>query len=297
MPANLYASLADFQQRFLNNATIDAPDVHSIELCLANASRRTDDFCHRPFYAMQDSRVYDGTRSHPDAGAYRVEALLIRLQYSMDYLWIDDLLSATQVAFDENSDRIFELVLDASKDYYLVNYGAPSVDTPPYNRLQLDTYNGIRATFPARPRVVQIIGTWGYTNATTPDSGTTATLADAVTTAMTTNQAGALSRGQTLLLGVEQVYVTGGSGTAWTVTRAMNGTTAAAHAAVAVSRYSYLSEVSESCLIMAARLYERRKSMFQGTIVNPAIGTIELVPRGIDPDVFEILAPYVRRFV
>ena len=151
---------------------------------------------------------------------------------------------------------------------------------------------GKRKAFPKGIRRVQVTAEWGYTNAQELGSGNV-TLANASTTAMTTSVADSVAVGQTILAGAEQIYVSGGSGTSYTVTRGVNGTTAAAHAGVAFTRYVYVPMVQDATLILAGRSWKRRQSAYSQVIANPATGTYEIY-KGSDPDVEADLWPYRR---
>ena len=102
-----------------------------------------------------------------------------------------------------------------------------------------------------------------------------------------------LSVGQTLKLEDEQVYISGAAGSPWTVVRGVNGTTAAAHAAVAVNRFTYVTEVVQAALIIAGRLISRRASGYANVSDNLVSG-VSTKFFSWDPDVAGLLADYVR---
>lgn len=145
----------------------------------------------------------------------------------------DDLISVTSIAIDQNFDGVYETTLLAS-DYNLWPYNAA-----PYRAIDL-TLTGTVVYWPNFPRSVQVAGTWGYSNET-EDTGLTGTLSDTSDTTITAsaNASSAIYPGDTLVIESEQVYVSAVSGTTVTVTRAVNGTTAAAHSAksLLVRRY------------------------------------------------------------
>jgi len=270
---NLYADLPMFRARFMNNGTLDAADQAEVMRVLEASSRRVDDHCRRSFFAQQATRHFDG------AGHGR--------------LLIPDLLEATSVKLDEDMDRVYELTLSGATDYYLVRDSYIDQDALPKTAIMLDPWNGPRTSFQHTPRLLEISGTWGFTQATEP-TGATTSFADASVTSMTVSVADAVAAGQTLLIEAEQVYVSGGAGVTYTVQRGVNGTAAAAHGAGALARYVYVPEVREAALITAGRLWARRQTSYSNVIANPVVGQFEVFKQ-LDPDVVELLWPFVRR--
>lgn len=278
MPLNLYADLVMFKRRYANDATLDAVDTAEIEKVLDSASRMTDRRVRRHYFAKTATPA-------PYAGN------------GCDHIWIDDLLSATTIKLDEDGDRTFELTLAAATDYYLKRHGADDEDGLPKTMLILDGVNGQRGYFARRKRLVQIVGSWGYTNETeaVEASGTaiTGTLDNATDLTLAVSNAADLAIGQTLLLESEQVYISGGTASPFTVKRGVNGTTAAAHAAVAVNRYVYTSAAREATLIIAGRRWQRRLTSYSNVISNPEMGSIQ-VWKAKDPEVEALLGPETR---
>src|SRR3972149_3438821 len=239
---NLYAGVSAFRQLFIDNQALDATDQAVVLRALEAASRRVDHMTHRTFFAETATRVFDGN--------------------GRSWMWLPDLLAATTIKLDEDANRTFELTLAAATDYYLKRRHYKDEDALPKTALELDGQNGQRSYFLKQKRLVQIVGRWGFTEETeTVESAGTAitgTLADAVDLTLATSADADLAIGQTLKLESEQVYISGGPTSPWTVVRAQNGTTAAAHSAVAVNRYVYTAEVREAALILASRGWERR---------------------------------------
>lgn len=277
MPKNLYADLGMFRRRFVNSSTLDADDATEIERAIEAASRRADEFCHRVFFAATDTRYFDGD--------------------GCGEVWIPDLLSATSIKLDEDGDRTYEITLSAGTDYILERPGADDADGPPATRLRLDAVNGRRSAFVERERLIEIAGRWGYTQATeVVAGGSLAEDLDTSETGVDVASGAAYQVGQTILIGSEQMYVEAIAGNTLTVKRGVNGTTAASAAnGAAVARYVYVPEVAEAALIMAGRLWTRRKTSYASVVANETIGQFA-VARGmsVDPDVIELLAPLVR---
>ena len=274
---NLYADLTEFKQAFQDAvSTIDAGDLAVVERFLETSSRKVDERSRRVFYAKTDTRVFAGN--------------------GCASLRIPDLLAATSIKLDEDGDRTFEVTL-VSTDYYLERYGYEDVDALPATMLRLDSVNGSRARFLCRPRLVEIAGRWGFTEETetVEASGTaiTGTLTDATDLTLATSADADLAIGQTLKLESEQVYISGGTTSPWTVVRGVNGTTAAAHSAVAVNRYVYTPQVKAATLIGAGRLWRRRDTAFANVIQNPIVGSYEMWKQN-DPEIEGLLGPLTR---
>jgi len=271
---NLYADITMFRARFLNNQALDATDQTDVLRVLEAASRRVDDHCRRTFYAEVATRHFDGN--------------------GCSLLLLPDLLGATSVKLDEDMDRTFELTLAAATDYFLLRHGYRDPDALPATAIRLDAWNGQRAVFQRTPRLLEITGTWGYTEAV-EDTGAQTDFGDATGTSMLINVNDAVAPGQTLRIQSEQLYVRSGSGASFIVDRGVNGTTATAHASpTTLYRYTYVPEVREAALIIAGRLWARRQTSYSNVIANPVVGQFE-VYKQVDPDVVELLYPYVLR--
>lgn len=155
-------------------------------------------------------------------------------------LWLpDDLLSVSALVVDDNADDVYELTLAANTDYWLSPADA-SQRGEPYMALELNPNGTQLYRWPTAPRAVKVTGVWGY-SAETEDTGLTGTLSDATDTSLTASATAAnlIYPGDTLVIESEQVYVTAVVTTTITVTRGVNGTTAAAHTtkALLVRRY------------------------------------------------------------
>ena len=174
---------------------------------------------------------------------------------SRNYLrLVDDLISVTSITMRLTTTATATTVLVADTDYYLLD-GLGGYGGPPYRKVLLHRY-GVPA-FGYGFRVTDIAGVWGHSNVTVGTGTTVASglAADAAATTFTTSATPLLSPGMTLLMGTEQLYLSGLATTTATVARAANGTTAAVHAdASTIARYTYDGRVHETCL----RLYQRR---------------------------------------
>lgn len=264
---NLYADVAMFTRRYVHDSTLTTTDNAEILRVLNDGARRVDDYCGRHFFSKLATNYYDGN--------------------GKSELWLpDDLLAITTLKVDDDGDGVYEITPAVDIDYWLW----PDNATPKI-RMDINPESTLISTWPPGRKRVQIIGEFGYTNTTEIDAAT-ATVADGTTTTLTSSAAGSLAIGQTLLLGTEQVYISAGSGTNWTIVRGVNGTTAAAHSGgTVINRYVYKEEVVGAALMWAGRLWKRRETADATTIVAPALGTLE-IHRGLDPDVRQALDPY-----
>lgn len=277
MPKNLYTDLDEFKQHFAGNSSLDVVDAANIELIIEAAARRVDEVTHRHFFAETGTRVLHGN--------------------GQSALLIPDLLAATTIKLDENSDRTFELELVAETDYYLLRNGHENPDALPSTLLQLDSRNGQRGSFSRLPRLVEIVGRWGFTEDTELTGATVGDspyVAGATTLNVTAGGGALFAVGQTILIESEQFYISAIAADALTVTPAVNGTTEAGHVqTTAISRFVWEPRVREANLIIAGRMWKRRETGYANVIANPVVGQFETF-RPLDPDVTMLLTPLAR---
>lgn len=235
--SHTYASVQALKDYF-GESSWSGSETTLLEL-LEGASRRVDGWCARSDYGSGfGPRI--GTNRYDHDGA---EVLFLN----------DDLLGATAISIlGSTGGGTTSLTVDT--DYYLRPYG----DTGPYTEL---VFNGLGAAASSGLRVVTVAGTFGY-SAETVAAGTVALASSSATSATVTG--GTIYAGQTFLTGSEQVYVTASTGgTALTVVRGQNGTTAAAGTAAA-NVYRYAREVVTATLQLAARRHRSAQSGLTG---------------------------------
>ena len=211
---------------------LDPVLVRAIE----QVSREFEQEARRQFHSRTATLVFDGV---DDAGTYDGSVSDLFRAPRVSRLWLsEDLLTVSTVKVDLDRDGVFEVTLVQDTDFYL--WPANPQPNTPYRALDLSPYSQQLASWPRGIRRVQIAGTWGYSNET-EDTGLTGTLSDTSDTTITASADATdlIYPGDTLVIESEQVYVSAVSGTTVTVTRAVNGTTAAAHAAksLLVRRY------------------------------------------------------------
>ena len=268
---NAYADLDTLKSSAVLNLTGSTFDSRLLAL-LEDVSRWIDTHCNRHFYVLTASRRFDG------AGGTQ--------------LGIPDLISITTLKTDENQDRVFELTWN-SGDYLLYPLNAEPQQPwgRPHSRILVDVAAGSRASFPFGPATVEITGSWGFREETQDsgadiNEGATFSASDIL---LTVTDGTRFAPGQTVLIDTEQLYITAISGNDLTVSRGVNGTSAATHADGAdIAIFRYPGPVVEACLLRTSRLWRRRDpGEAQGNTGRTGI-------LGVDPDVQRLLSSYRR---
>mgnify|MGYP001218419470 FL=1 len=235
---NCYATLDDFKLLLgISATTYDTLFVQILEA----TSREIEgpQIANRWFWTYSGDRYYDGIPS------------------GLSRMVIDDALAITAIVADTEQDETYdgEEWVEGT-DYRTGPYNEPVVQW-------IDNLDQADYRFQAGKRLYKITGTWGYGdgrgNAWTTTS-VTGTVATAAGTTLTLSVSGGVTAGQTLLIESEQLYVTAVSGTSATVTRGVNGTTAAAHSAKAISVAAYPEIVTRACLFLSAEAWKGMRS-------------------------------------
>lgn len=276
---NVYADLATLKSPAVLNVPDDAHDDRLLGM-LEAASRWIDGYCGRQFGAFHGERRFDGT--------------------GRASLTAPDLIAVSEVRVREASG---EWVAWSSSDWllYPLNAAPTTPGGRPYTRIMLAS--GARRRFPLNRAGVAVTGVWGYgdvreeTGLTVGGDAALTAVAGTLTVSAPVDGAAALSAGNTIRVGDEQLYIavvstdTQGA-TTLAVRRGVNGTEASAHiVGSAISRYRYPEAVAEACLQQAALWWRER---FGGPFRPPeADGRGEAA--GVSPTVRTLLAPYRRR--
>ena len=274
---NAYADLTTLKSAGVLNITGTGYDTRLREL-LETVSRLIDRYCNRHYYVLVTTRKSDG-----DGGTDLV---------------VQDMISVTSLKTDDNKDRTFETTW-AATDYllYPANAEPTKVWGGPYTRVLVDLEAGNEDVFTQGRQTVQIDGKWGYREVT-PDSGADINEGaqySATDTLLTVTDGGKFKAGQTIVIESEQLYITAISTNDLTVTRGVNGTTAATHAdSTDISIFKYPEEVVQACLIQTARLWKRKDSGFASGGSLPKSGKGSNVFEGLDADVKQLLSAYRR---
>ncbi len=231
---------------------------------LLSVSDWVDNYCNRHFYPRTDTLVFDG----------RGTAQLL----------LPDLISVTSLTEDSNGDLAFNETW-ATSDYWLQpNNASPTRHWGvPYTALKARSEGNKADGFAAGDQNFQIVGVWGYMQFS-EDSGTDLNDAsmDTTKTTVAVDDGTQFEAGQTVLIGTEQMLVTAISSNDLTVTRALNGTTAAAHADNSdINILRWPASVERATLVQTARIWTRSAD-FEPFFVDA----------DLDTDVRLMLEPY-----
>ena len=237
---SLYGDLTKLKDdSLLKDPASGSGDDNEMFQLLVAVSDWIDQYCSRHFYPRTQTVEIDGT------GTAR--------------LLIPDLVSATSIKEDTADDKTFNETW-AANDYWMEPYNAEPTQHwgQPYTAVRV-RQAGTKASFTAGEHHFQIDGTWGYRQ-NKEDSGTDLNDASMTTTKTTVavDDGTQLAIGQTIMIGNEQMLVTNIATNDLTVARALNGTTAAAHADnsdVYILRWP--AALERAALIQTARIWTR----------------------------------------
>lgn len=275
--ANAYVSVDTIKSGSVLNITGSADDTRLRRL-IENTGRQIDRHCNRHFFVLCATRKFDGGEC---------QMLLIPDLISID---TDGLKT------DDNRNRAFETIW-ATSDYLLLPSNADPVTagnplSRPYTRIGVDVDAGTKSAFPIGRETVQVSGQWGWWRHIRRATETANEIADSTTTSVTVSSRSDVEAGHTLLIDSEQVYVESYSTNTLTVSRGVNGTSAAAHSAgAAIDIYEYPEPIVEATIMQAARLWRRKDGAFAGVTGFPETGQTRISGRR-DPDVEHILGLY-----
>src|SRR3990167_2327012 len=197
----------------------DTADDAEIDLALDTVSREIDTYCGRHFYPA--------TRT-----------LYFKAQSATRLLLPVDLLAVTTLKTDPNGDRTYTDTWTTS-DYDLEPVNA-LFESPPRPYWEILSRSDGDYSFPTTARGVQIVGSYGYSDRKKTPASTTSEVLDATETGVDVTTGTDFEVGQTILVESEQMWVSAISSNTLTVTRGVNGTTAATHVtASAIQIYEY----------------------------------------------------------
>lgn len=250
--SHTYASLPAFKDFIRDGGSAGTATTNDARLLdvLESASRAVDRYVSRSRF---------GSGFGPRTGTNRYDIW----EWSNELDLGDDLLSITTATLLDGTAGTSLGTPVADTDYYLQGQGG-NYDSP--SRRMVLHGQGPITSFGVGYRVASIAGSWGYQDVRIA-SGTAGT-ASASATAITIT-GGAIYAGQTFLWESEQVYVTASvGGTALTVTRGQNGTTAAIHPTASVEVYQYPAEVEDVTLQVALRRWKARDAGTDGSFAG-----------------------------
>ena len=239
---NAYCDLATLKSAGALNINGSLYDRRLLAL-LEEASRRIDAYCNRHFYVLQATRRFEVNRW--SAG---LQQLLVPDLIGADTVRVADGFAGGEDPLEWRTPAHRLYPLDAAPER---PWGRP------YTRLALEPERDGRIS--DGPALVEIAGRWGYRQVVADTGVSIAAELDAGDSAMTVSDGGALSPGQTLAVGDEQLYVTAMEGNQATVERSVNGSGAAGHqAGSAIQVYRYPGPVVEACLRLAGEWWRNR---------------------------------------
>ena len=236
-------------------------DTSILRRILESASRRIDNYVGmQSFGARTETHYFDigggQLRNSPQNLAPSRNTLDIGVfDYYENAIPLDSwLVRATTVRSYKHTDRSESETLTAgyNADYWLEPY-----NSTPKTRLKLneDTAKALHGG----QQTLAIAGTWGYSNDLSEEKTTTGAITSTTETSWGVNDASGLSAIQTILVGSEQMYITGISSNTLTVIRGVNGTTASTHSAGAkVYVYEYHPIVEQACLDLSKIFFRDR---------------------------------------
>jgi hypothetical protein len=224
---NNYARLSHVKAAV--NATGSTASDEDILRATEQASAACRTHTGRQFHSTTETRVFEGGCSR---------------------LWVGDLLSVTSVKSDDDDDETYGTTYTVSTEYRL--WPRSPGTNKPYRAIDL-----MEEVFPSVQ--VQVVGKWGYSEITEAvvigGAAVTGTLTSAGDLSLVTSVSteGVLDAGDTLFMGTEQLEVLDVSSTTITVTRGINGTTAATQTAVALYLRRFPPDIERAVATDAAR--------------------------------------------
>lgn len=269
---HLYATLADVKAML---GITDAQSNAQIVLIIEGVSRTVDEYCRRHFFPLEQVRFFESE-----------DAQELTLPGS-------DLLDVSRIDLDKDDDGTYEEAWTSSTYWMLEPANARLMIPPkPYWSIEIPKRNS--NYFPVDlDRSIKVTGTWGYYDERSVATTVHTAIGAADTTISLHNANTTLYPGQTIRIDSEQMRVTAVNGINVTVTRAINGTTAATHAVnIDVQTYSY--PVVQDAVAHQSVLAFRQHNFPYGTV---GVGDVATEPRimtaaGLHPFVRSMLAPF-----
>ena len=261
---SLYGDLTKLKDDTLlkDPAAGTADDDELFQLLLA-VSDWTDHHCNRHFYPLTHTLRMDGSGS--------------------PRLMLPDLVSLDYIKEDTAGDGSFGETW-AAADYLLEPYNAVPEQHwgVPYTAVRART-GGARNGFSAGEQRFELLGVWGYRQFKEHSGASlNGAVGSAASATLTVTDGAQFHVGQTVMVGREQMLVTGVTGDVLSVSRGLNGTTRASHADRAVVNIlRWPASVERATLIQAARIWTRAAD-FEPFFVDSEL----------DTDVRLLLEPY-----
>ena len=268
---NGYITLAELKAS-LNIAGDDIQDDSALASVIERASRAIDGYCGRFFYPLRAINYFDTPAGRNlDMGLYDALEVVTITNGGTGALATTEYRTSPY-----NETPFFEIKLKPLSVYY---WDSDS-DANPEAAIAVDAIWGYRQNYSRE----------AWTNVTTLAAG----LASDSSLAETTTEL-LFSAGDVIKVDTEMMLVTNCDTTGASVTRAYNGTTAAAHLAGAtIYRFNHDPVVEQATLLQAVRLYKRKDAPF-GVAGAGALGQVVSIS-DLDPDIKMLLFPVRRIF-
>ncbi|PKN81535.1 MAG: hypothetical protein CVU47_06365 [Chloroflexi bacterium HGW-Chloroflexi-9] len=272
---NCYVRLSDLKAAIQGAGSGTSNDAVLLRAS-ESASRWVDEHCDRHFYSLWAQTVllpdHARPRHVPDTE-----------------LWLPrDVISITTLKVDDDGDGVFEETLTVDTDYWLWPYNR--LANEPVQRIDLNP-EGSRSAWPSAPRRVQLVGKTGYSEETQA-AGTIAEALDSSETGVDMTAGHDVAAGDTIFIDSEQMDVTAVATNTATVTRGVNGTTAATHdSGAAITRRRYPRDVEQAVTMQAARIVREAQTGYGGAVGSGDLGGYQF--RSMYPAIRDLLAPYV----
>ena len=260
---SLYGDLTKLKDRSLldNPAGGSGADVALLNLLLA-VSEAVDRHCNRHFYALTETRRFDGPG----------EAVLP----------LPDVIAVSSLRSDDDETGGYGASWQSS-EYQLLPLNASPEEHwgRPYHALRVRG-NGPRQRFERGPARYEVRGRWGFGERLEYSGSRLRSSVSAGATLLDVTRGSDFAVGQTVAAGSERMLVRAISSNRITVRRGLNGTQARQHSLNAVlSIVRWPAPVERAALINAARLWTRA----------PAFEPF-YVDADLDTDVRLLLEPY-----
>jgi len=202
-------------------------------------------------------------------------------------LWIEhDVISITTLKRDDDGDFVYETTLTTPTDYWTWPYN--KLTHEPIARLDL-----VSTTWPTSRRRVELVSKIGYSEETQAAGTIAAAMVDTTGTSITMAGSHGLSAGDTIIIDSEQMDVSVVATNTLTVTRGINGTTAATHLVNApVSRRRFPREIEQACVMQTVRFFREIQTGYGGSIGNSDFAGYSF--SSMYPAIRDLLRPYRR---
>lgn len=277
---NRYARLADVKKQMGGSGMGATRDAEILSLA-ESVSRWIDSRAGRHFYSRlatvypeRDEFRRPSEWHHELSGRYSYGGGWQPWQLPLDW----DVISITSLQAVLNADGTYGFTLVADTDYWLWRDGAVERRLPEigsYQRIDLNrSGSALQITqWPTQERGVKLVGKLGFSEATESAGALGAAISSTSATSVTMASGHSVQAGDTMIVDSEQMDVTAVATNTLTVTRGINGTTAATHLnAAAVSIRRYPTAIEQVCADRIVELARTGPAGASGGVAIPEVG-------------------------